>query len=395
MIVQPVSPRIIWAYLALIGLVVAIALVGGGWWALGRADPMLALPGIGWATAALVLLHPQPDRRTASVGVIFLLLLLAVLSSLLANRLPLMQLLCFGLAAWLLIAVTTLLWNSIRRRWPSGWSRRSAALVMTLCVGLLGQALGWPLTNAMFEPATTGDKLLTVDVLTSLPLHPADSFGKQLAGQATSQDPVLMALNHHARVRLVDSVPADAGRAGNVVLLAHPRALAPEQLVAVDSMVRNGGHVLILADGLLSWPMPHALGDPRNPPVSSMLGPLLSHWGLQLDAPAGLVGRRREIYDLGHRLALFSPGRLRSDGGACQIMHDAMMADCRLGRGRAVVVADADLLNAAMWLPVRPDDGHGTEASWSASNPHWLVARLDNLAGVTRRPALARPVWVR
>jgi len=255
--------------------------------------------------------------------------------------------------------------------------------------------LGWPLTNAMFEPASAGDRMLTVDMLTALPLHPADSLGKQLAGQTVIQDPVLMALHHHARVRLVNTVPADAGRAGNVLLLAHPRALAPEELVAVDNVIRNGGRALILADGLLSWPMPFALGDPRNPPVSSLLGPLLSHWGLDLEAPAGLVGRRHEIYDLGYRVALLSPGRLRSHGDICHILHDGLMADCRLGRGRAVVVADADLLNSGLWLRSIPRDGHGTEASWVASNPHWLVARLDNLVSVTRRPALARPVWVR
>lgn len=394
-LMQPVSSRIIWAYLLLIGLVLAIALMGGGWWVLGRVDPMLALPGIGWAAAALILLHPQPDRRIASVAVVLLLLTLAVLSSLLANRLPLVQLLCFGFTAWMIVAMGTFLWNGIAQRIVARWPRRMTAMAFVAGLGLAGQALGWPLANAMYEPERRGDNILNVDVLTALPLHPDDSFGNQLAGTGPLRDPMLMALNHHAHVRLLDHVPVDAGRDDHILLLAHPRALPPEQLVAIDRMVRNGGRVLILADGLLSWPMPHALGDPRNPPVSSMLGPLLSHWGVQLDAPAGLVGRRVEMRDLGYRVALFSAGRLRVTGDNCRSIQHGLVADCRLERGRAVIVSDADLLNASLWLPAIPEDGHGSEASWSASNPHWLVARLDNLAGVTRRPALARPVWVR
>jgi hypothetical protein len=125
-----------------------------------------------------------------------------------------------------------------------------------------------------------------------------------------------------------------------------------------------------------------------------MLGPLLDHWGVRLDAPQGLAVRTVSIHDMGYKVAMVSPGRLHSASSQCQLVHGGLMADCRIGQGRALIVADADLLDDRNWLPSAPVDGHGTEANWSNSNPLWLLARLDKLAGVARGPALARPVWV-
>lgn len=376
-------------------VVLAIALVGGGWLALGRIDPLLALPGIGWAAASLALLHPSPDRRVASYAALVLLLLLGVACGLLANRLPTMQLLVTGFGSWVAVAVAVGAWSFLKDRLAPGWRRIAVAAVMTVSLGLLVQALAWPAVRWMYEPATTGNRSLVVDVLTSLPLHRQDDQGHQMTGLQLPDAPFLLALRHHAAVRLTDSVPADGSRNSPLLLLAHPHAVPPAQLVATDALVRSGGSVLILADGLLSWPQPYPLGDPRNPPVTSMLGPLLDHWGLRLDAPADLGVRSISVHDMGKKLTMVSPGRLHSVGEECRILHGGLMADCRIGRGRALVVADADLLDERNWQPFLPADGQGTEASWSNSNPHWLLARLDNLAGVTRRPALARPVWVR
>jgi hypothetical protein len=376
-------------------IVITIATVGGGWWALGRIDPLLALPGVGWAAALLALLHPSPDRQTASVAALVLILILAVSSSLLANRLPSMQLLVTGFGVWFAVAAAIALWALIRRVFAPGWGRRTAGLAMTVTLGLMVQWLAWPAVQWMYEPADAGSRPLAVDVLTALPLQSQDSIADQLSQPHLAGAPFLASLQEHAMVRLIDAVPADRPQAAPLLLLAHPHALPPEQLVTIDAWVRQGGRAVILADGLLSWPPPGPLGDSRNPPLTSMLGPLLDHWGLQLDAPAGLAARAVSVQDMGHKVTMFSPGQFRLIRAGCRIIQRGLIADCRIGQGRAIVVADADLLYQPNWLPAVPADGHGTEANWSASNPHWLLARLDNLAGVTRRPAFARPVWVR
>ena len=122
--------------------------------------------------------------------------------------------------------------------------------------------------------------------------------------------------------------------------------MLPEDLVAVDSFVRRGGAVLIFADGLLSWPSAFPVGDSRNPPVTSLLSPLLDHWGVTLDAPAGLRQEPVDILDGLMRLALFSPGRLRvAADSPCRVGLDGLVANCRIGRGRVSIIADADMLN--------------------------------------------------
>ncbi|QJQ33312.1 hypothetical protein GV829_13415 [Sphingomonas lacunae] len=382
------------AYLAMVVAVVAIAVVGGGWLTLGRVDPLLALPGMGWAASILVLLHPRADRTIASVATLLLLLIFAVTCSLLANRLPMVQLLLTGFGSWIAVTTALFLWTRLRRITAKGWGRRAAAAVMAIGLGVLVQWLSWPAVQWMYDPARVGDRSLSVDVLTALPLQSPAGLTDQLAGMAAPDAPVLLSLRQHANVRLIDRVAADRSPAGPLLLLAHPRALPPDQLVAIDAWIRNGGGAVILADGLLSWAPERPIGDPANPPLTSMLGPLLAHWGLELDAPSGLQERHLSVQDMGHKVTMVSPGQLRRVRGGCRVIHQGKMADCRIGQGRAIIVADADLLNQASWLPAVPGDGHGTEANWSASNPHWLLARLDNLAGVSRRPALARPVWV-
>src|SRR3546814_13090989 len=74
----------------------------------------------------------------------------------------------------------------------------------------------------------------------------------------------------------------------------------------------------LLADALSGWPVRHPLGDPRNPPVTSLLTPLLGHWGMVLGAaPPG--ERAAPGFDVaGRRLRLFSAGRFDPLPAACR-----------------------------------------------------------------------------
>lgn len=183
---------------------------------------------------------------------------------------------------------------------------------------------------------------------------------------------------------------ADASLAPlRAVLLVQPRALAPSELVALDAWVRGGGRALILTDPVLRWPSGLALGDIRRPPPVGLLGPLLDHWGLALLPPGSGEGAIVDERVAGRRLVTAAPGRLASRGRTCRVMESGLLARCRIGRGTALVLADADLLHDDLWIGPGP---RGTEhVGRAADNPRVVSDLLDLLLG--RAPATDRVNW--
>ena len=172
-------------------------------------------------------------------------------------------------------------------------------------------------------------------LLTSLPLMFGEHFSLETGGS-----PALTALETRYRVVPISVTDESELRKGRLLLLAHPPAQAPEDLVALDSWVRGGGRVLLLADPLLEWPSERPPGDPLRPsPMFTDTG-LLAHWGLRLDAPEQRGPERRKLG--GYDVSTSSPGALH---GRCAISADRLVAHCRVGKGQATIVADADLLN--------------------------------------------------
>jgi hypothetical protein len=98
--------------------------------------------------------------------------------------------------------------------------------------------------------------------------------------------------------------------------------------------------VLLLADPMLEWPSDRPLGDPLRPPPMFADTGLLGHWGLRLDAPDERGPAAREL--AGRKILTVSPGALF---GGCAISRDRLVAHCRIGQGRATIVADADFLD--------------------------------------------------
>jgi hypothetical protein len=178
-------------------------------------------------------------------------------------------------------------------------------------------------------------------LLTSLPLVFGDTFGLSSTGS-----PTLKALQTRYRVAPISVSSRQELARGRLLLMAHPRAQPAEDLVALDAWVRAGGRLLLLADPMLEWPNDQRLGDPLAPPPMFTDTGLLGHWGLRLDAPDRRGPEPRGL--AGYRIVTSSPGRL---SGTCTISGDALFADCRLGRGRAVVIADADFLDAGRLGP--------------------------------------------
>jgi hypothetical protein len=200
----------------------------------------------------------------------------------------------------------------------------------------------------------------TLLLLTSLPLVFGEQFSLQGGGS-----PALKALDTRYRVVPISvTEPADLGK-GRLLLMAHPLAQPAEDLVALDQWVRNGGRVLLLADPMLEWPSSRPLGDPLRPPPMFMDTGLLGHWGLRLDAPdtRGVKAEKLGGYDV----VTLSPGALF---GACDISADRLLARCRIGKGVATIVADADLLDT---------QDLGTKAAHNLDGLLSELARLERM----------------
>ena len=211
---------------------------------------------------------------------------------------------------------------------------RALAIVATLLIGtaITVAVIGREPRGLPPRPPNERPALL---LLTSLPIV----FGEQFS-LSDGGSPALTALSKRYRVLPISVASGTDLARAHLLLMAHPAAQPPEDLVALDDWVRRGGRVLLLADPLLEWPSSRPLGDPLRPsPMFTDTG-LLSHWGLRLDAPDR---RGRKALKLsGYDVMTDSPGRL---AGGCEISRDALVAHCRVGKGRATVVADADLLD--------------------------------------------------
>lgn len=183
-------------------------------------------------------------------------------------------------------------------------------------------------------------------LLTSLPIVLGEDFNLKSNGS-----PALKALSQRFRVSPISSTSPQELAKVRLLFMAQPQAQTPENLVALDDWVRRGGRALLLADPLLEWPSKRPLGDRLRPPPMFADTGLLAHWGLRLDAPDERGPAKRRL--AGHKIVTVSPGALY---GSCAISEDRLVADCAIGKGRAVIVADADLLDAADLGPDAKDN---------------------------------------
>ena len=211
---------------------------------------------------------------------------------------------------------------------------RVIALILAVVAGAAALGLAGRPPNAL--PPRPANERPTLLLLTSLPLVFGEQFS--LEGGGT---PALKALESRYRIVPI-SVSDDADLAkGRLLLMAHPQAQPAEDLVALDSWVRRGGRVLLLADPLLDWPSERPLGDRLRPPPMFMDTGLLAHWGLTLDTPERREAAIRKL--AGFDITTVSPGSLH---GHCDVSRDGLVAHCRIGKGAATVVADADFVDA-------------------------------------------------
>ena len=222
---------------------------------------------------------------------------------------------------------------------PGSRTRRLALLIAA--VAALAALSGW-LIAARPAPAAPAP----IGLFTSLPL--VWGQGERLEdllqpGQAAH--PAYGALAARGRIIPLDTLDG-LGPDLQRLVLAQPRPLAPAENVALDAWVRGGGQLLLFADPLLTEPSPFALGDPRRPQDIVLLSPILARWGLELtfaeDQPLG----PRLVPVRGPAIPVDQAGAWRVRAADCASEGEGLLVTCRIGQGRVVALADADVLAA-------------------------------------------------
>jgi ABC-type uncharacterized transport system len=269
----------------------------------------------------------------------------------------------------------------MNEKWRDAGLRKRLAVgaLLVLVPALLLSAIRYGRPHVQTEKPVLG-------LMTTLPLQWSEGgIEADLAAEAKPH-PVYSRLQEQYEIRPLDNFDTLEKSPVSVMLLAQPRALGPSELVRLDSWVRGGGRLLILADPALQWGSLYPIGDKRRPLFTSLLSPLFGHWGLELvlpmtDEQAVVL---REVGDLSIRTQ--TPGEWLPRSGAvsatCAIANQRMLADCRIGKGRALLVADADLLDTVYW------EGQGIRAVTGEDefgNLAWVDALLLALRDTSKR----------
>jgi len=214
--------------------------------------------------------------------------------------------------------------------------RGPARLIVAVAVAVaLAVAGALALARRDSRPAAPSGERPVLMLVTTLPLIFADTFSLEGGGSKA-----LATLETQYRVAPIGTTDAASLKQGKVLLMAHPLAQPAEALVDLDAWVRGGGRVLLLADPRLDWDSDRPLGDKLRPPPAFADTGLLAHWGLKLEGP--YPDGPAQVSLGGHQIMAASPGTL---SGACAVADRGFVARCRIGKGRATVVADADFLN--------------------------------------------------
>jgi hypothetical protein len=226
--------------------------------------------------------------------------------------------------------------------------RRALIGVLILAVVLLGSLA----VGAWRDQQLAGKPRL--GLITTLPLRWGEGGSNNIIDPAAEPLPAYLSLQLEHQIKLIDAVDTKTLKDTHVLLLAQPRAFAPSEFAVLDKWVRDGGRILILADPALAWESIHPLGDKRRPLFTSLMSPLFAHWGIDLVLPMEEGSEKtilRQVSGLSVRTV--TPGAWQPREGAktaqCAIDNQGLTAQCIVGKGRAILIADADLLDADLW----------------------------------------------
>lgn len=260
----------------------------------------------------------------------------------------------------------------------TGITRGSATAGLIVALLLLAIAVcAWAFTGV-----DQRDRRRNVVLMSSIALQWGEADMQAIASGDARPDPLFTRLSETSRFVVVDSVEELQAAGVKVALLIQPKAFAPADLVRLDNWVRAGGRLLFFADPALDWPSALPLGDPGRPLFTSLHAPLFAHWGLELTLPVDAAHAQAAVEArFGENiLKLKSPGAWVVAPSAakvdadCRIARNPLLAECRVGKGQAVLVADADMLRSDLWQP----GVGGVEASHNIAWSEQLIAALDS-----------------
>ena len=183
----------------------------------------------------------------------------------------------------------------------------------------------------------------------SLPIYraPQASVADALSQGAGRPHWLRAAVEAHNSLAPIDVVDPNSLSQIDTLLLIQPRALTPAEYVALDDWVRGGGRVLLVADPMLTGEPSFPLGDPRNPQAIAVTGPIEARWGLELQPGISGDGAERQITLGGQEVPVMLGGTFvkrppaGGDSADCGLRDGGLIAVCAIGRGRAVLIADA------------------------------------------------------
>ncbi|QZH75461.1 MAG: ABC transporter [Erythrobacter sp.] len=175
-----------------------------------------------------------------------------------------------------------------------------------------------------------------------------EGFDEILAGEAQPHWARAF-IERRAPLAPLDYLSAEALAPHRALLMAQPRGLTAEENVALDAWVREGGHVLLFVDPMMTGESRFGLGDRRRPQDVALLSPILAHWGLGLHFDEGQDEGLVQVDHFGTTLPVNLRGTFAYTGEAqhCAIPGDGLLAHCSLGLGQVLLVADAAMLDLA------------------------------------------------
>jgi hypothetical protein len=209
-------------------------------------------------------------------------------------------------------------------------------------IGIAGTQISWIEREAAAPSRSLG-------LFTSLPILWRET--EDIADLLKTDAPphwAVAALARQGMVIPLDTLGGNLSRI-DVLVMAQPRALSPPENVALDAWVRRGERVLLFADPMLTEDSAFAPGDRRRPQDIAMLSPILGRWGLRLEFDEGQPPGPREGKTSWGTIPVDLAGRFAalSNRSPCRIEADGLVAECRVGRGRVLAIADAALLGIA------------------------------------------------
>ncbi|RXZ64043.1 ABC transporter [Pelagerythrobacter rhizovicinus] len=244
-------------------------------------------------------------------------------------------------------------------------------LAILIAAGVIAIALlGWALAGA-------GRPKPVLGLFTTLPIYWAEAADmSEMISGGGHPGWVRGALEKRFELLPLDTLaPPERGAARDlgdidILLLAQPRALSPQENVALDEWVRAGGHVLVFADPMLTAHSRFAIGDRRRPQDVALLSPILARWGLEMRFDPEQEGGERLITTDLAPLPVHLAGTLHPIDGYptrtenCWIAYDRLFAQCAIGDGEATIVADAAVF----------EEAEGERRKMRADALEWLTA---------------------